>query len=96
MAYRLVYHPAVLGEDLPAINRNLQTRIVQAIERRLTTEPSHYGEPLRYRLKGYWKIRVGDYRIVYQVVGQEVWVFRIDHRKQVYDVPPQRLIWRPE
>ena len=95
MPYRLVYHPAVLAKDVPSINRNLQVRIMQAVEQRLTTEPTYYGEPLRHQLKGYWKLRVGDYRIVYQVVGHEVWVLRIDHRKDVYALPPQRLSWRP-
>ncbi|MBI4597751.1 MAG: type II toxin-antitoxin system RelE/ParE family toxin [Candidatus Omnitrophica bacterium] len=95
MAYRLVYHPAVLEEDLPRINRNLHARIRQAIDRRLTTEPTYYGEPLRHRLKGFWKIRAGDYRIVYQIVGQEVWVLKIGHRKDVYEVLPSRLIWKP-
>ncbi len=95
MAYRIVYHPAVLAEDIPSINRNLQRRLVQAIERRLTTEPTVYGAPLRHRLKGYWKLRVGDYRIVYEVVGQEVRILRIDHRKDVYALPAQRLSWRP-
>ena len=95
MGYRLVYHPAVLAEDIPAINRNLQVRILRAIERRLTTEPTYYGEPLRHRFKGYWKLRVGDYRVVYHVVSQEVWIYRIDHRKDVYTLSLQRFSWRP-
>ena len=95
MAYRLVYHPAVISDDLPLINRDLQVRIAHAIERRLTTAPTYYGEPLRHQLKGYWKLRVGDYRVVYKIVGQEVWIFRIDHRKDVYAALPQRFVWRP-
>jgi mRNA interferase RelE/StbE len=95
MGYRLVYHPAVLSDDLPPINRNLQSRIMRSIEGRLTTEPTLYGEPLRHRLKGYWKLRVGDYRVVYQLVGQEVWILRIDHRRDVYSLPLQRLSWHP-
>lgn len=95
MAYRVVYHPAVLSDDLPSINRDLQHRIYRAIAQRLVTEPAHYGEPLRQQLKGYWKLRVGDYRVVYKVVGREVWIYRIDHRKLVYPLPLQRLVWRP-
>jgi len=95
MAYGLAYHPAVLEEDLPSIPRNLSVRIQRAIQQRLTVEPTYYGEPLRHRLKGYWKLRVGDYRVVYQIAGQEVWIYRIDHRKDVYAVPPQRFLWRP-
>ena len=95
MAYRLVYHPAVLADDLLSINRNLQARIAKALEQRLSTEPTFYGEPLRHQLKGYWKLRVGDHRVVYQIVGEEVWILRIDNRKDVYTLPPQRLSWRP-
>ena len=95
MGYRLIYHPAVLGKDLPGINRNLYTRIRRALEQRLMTAPTHYGEPLRYQLKGYWKLRIGDYRVVYRIVGQEVWVYRIQQRKDVYAVSPHRFLWRP-
>ena len=95
MDYRLVYHPAVLDEDLPAINRDLHARICRALERRLTTAPTHYGEPLRHQFKGYWKLRVGDYRVVYRIVGQEVWIYNIQQRKDVYAVSPHRLLWRP-
>ena len=95
MAYQLVYHPAVLSDDLPSIPRNLHQRIARAIEQRLTTEPAHYGEPLRYHLKGFWKLRVGDYRVVYKMVGYEVWIYRIDHRGVVYSLPPRRLVWKP-
>ncbi len=95
MAYRIVYHPAVLAEDISSINRNLQYRIKQAVEKRLITEPAYYGAPLRHQLKGFWKLRVGDYRVVYRIVGQEVWIVKIDHRKDVYALSPQRLLWRP-
>ena len=95
MGYRIFYHPSVSAHDLLPLNQTLRERIRQAIERRLMTEPTYYGEPLRYRLKGYWKLRVGDYRIVFRVENDEVWVLSIGHRKQVYAVPPQRLIWRP-
>ena len=95
MAYRLFYHPAVLAEDFRIINRNLQLRITRAIEQRLATEPAYYGEPLRHHYKGYWKLRVGDYRVIYQMVGQEVWVYRIGHRKEVYAGLHSRFLWRP-
>ncbi len=80
MPYTLVYHPDVRSEDIPAINRDLRDRIARAIESRLTTEPERYGEPLRGTLRGYWRLRVGDYRIVFKVVKNEVWIFGIIHR----------------
>ena len=95
MAYRVYYHPDVLANDLSSLSRNLAIRITRAIEQRLTQEPTYYGEPLRRQLKGYWKLRVGDYRVIYRIVGQEVWIFRIEHRKDVYLLSLNRLFWRP-
>ena len=84
MVYRLVYHHAVANEDLPGIPANIATRIVRAIETRLTTSPEQYGSPLRGTLKGYWKLRVGDYRVVYRVAGDEVRILTIRHRRNIY------------
>lgn len=95
MPYRLLYHPGVLTRDLPLLDQKLRGRIVRAIEQRLHIEPTHYGEPLRYRLKGYWKLRVGDYRLVYTLREQVVVIVAIRHRKHVYTLLPQRLVWRP-
>lgn len=91
MPYTLVYHPEFLRRDVSAINRNLRERIRHAIETRLRTEPERYGEPLRHTLKGYWKLRVGDYRVVFKVVKNEVWIYGILHRRDVYDRITRRL-----
>ncbi len=91
MPYTPVYHPDVRSEDIPRINRDLRNRIARAIESRLTTEPERYGEPLRGTLKGYWKLRVGDYRVVFKVVRNEVWILAIIHRREVYERIVRRL-----
>ena len=95
MAYQLVYHPDVVGKDLPAINANLADRIVQAIANRLATHPTYCGEALRHQYKGYWKLRVGDYRVIYKIVKQAVLVYRIGHRRNVYLLSLSRLRWDP-
>lgn len=95
MAYRPVYHPDVVEKDLPAINANIADRIVHAIAHRLATHPAYYGEALRHHYKGYWKLRVGDYRVIYKIVGQEVLVYRVGHRRNVYVLSLSRLRWSP-
>ncbi len=95
MTYQLLYHPLVLREDLPAINRNLHDRIRRAIEQRLATEPGYYGEPLRHRLKGFWKLRVGDHRVIYRITDRQVLIIAIGHRKEIYAAVPRRFVWRP-
>ena len=91
MAFALVYHPDVKAKDTPMLNRDVSRRIQRAIETRLTTEPQRYGEPLRRTLKGYWKLRVGDYRVVFKVVNREVWIFGIMNRRDVYQRIEKRL-----
>jgi mRNA interferase RelE/StbE len=84
MHFTLHYHPSVRVADLPFIDRRAKDRIRKAIEERLQTAPQNYGEPLRKSLKGYWKLRVGDYRVVFKLIESEVWILGIRHRKSVY------------
>ncbi len=91
MPFKLVYHPEVRETDIPKLDRKIQERIKKAIESRLTVAPHQYGEPLKRTLKGYWKLRVGDYRVVFRVSGTEVWIFGIIHRKDIYDRVKHRL-----
>lgn len=84
MRFIVIYHQDVKNIDLPKLNKNVKLRIKRAIEERLTTEPTKYGKPLRKSLRGYWKLRVGDYRVVYKIKDDEVFVFGIIHRRKVY------------
>lgn len=85
MAFVLRYHPLVKAVDLQAIDSRLKERIKKAIETRLATAPHEYGKPLRKTLRGYWKLRVGDYRVVFKIAENEVWILGIIHRKDVYE-----------
>jgi mRNA interferase RelE/StbE len=90
--FELRYHPDVKAIDIPQLDAKLKTRIKHAIETRLTTEPQQYGAPLRKTLHGYWKLRVGDYRVVFKIVESEVWILGIIHRKKVYEAIEKRLL----
>ena len=48
---------------------------------------AYAGKSLKGELKGYWSLRVGEYRIIYTIQRQEVVVevLRIHHRKEVYE-----------
>jgi mRNA interferase RelE/StbE len=89
--FELRYHPDVKSIDIPLLDAKLRTRIKNAIESRLMTAPHLYGEPLRKTLRGYWKLRIGDYRVVFKIVDEEVWVLCILHRKRVYKGIEKRL-----
>jgi len=89
--FEIRYHPAVMDADLPLLDAKTQKRIKSAIETRLMTAPHQYGEPLRKTLKGYWKLRVGDYRIVFKIMDQVIYILGIIHRKKAYEKIGKRV-----
>jgi len=67
--------------DLP---RAIQSRINDIIVR-LAQWPNVSGaKPLKGDLAGSFRIRTGDYRIVFRVSGEKVTVWKIGDRKDVY------------
>lgn len=88
--YVVVHRPEIAAEDLPRMPGNVRARIVRAIETRLMTEPAKYGERLRHSLIGLWKIRVGDYRVCYEIEGHTVTVWAIRDRRDVYSILERR------
>jgi mRNA interferase RelE/StbE len=91
VSFVLRYHPDVKVIDIPLLDAKLKARVKNVIETRLTTAPHLYGEPLRKTLRDYWKLRVGDYRVIYKIVNEEVWVLKIIHRKKVYEAIEKRI-----
>jgi len=86
-----LYHPDVEKKDLPKIPGNIQVRIKKAIELRLLQDPVSSGEALRKSLKGYKKLRVRDYRIIYRIEKPAVLILKIGHRKEVYQKAVRKI-----
>jgi mRNA interferase RelE/StbE len=64
-------------------------RIISFLEERLATRenPRELGDALKgHALGGYWRYRVGDYRIICDIQDQRlvVLVIEIGHRREVY------------
>ena len=68
-AFNIIYHPDIL-QDVARIPKNIRQIIARAIDERLGTDPVQFGEPLRRGLRGFRKLRVGDYRIIYEINKQ--------------------------
>ena len=92
MNFEIKYHPEVKKVDLPKTDLKNKTMIKKAIEERLMAKPEIYGKPLRRTLKGYWKLRVGEYRIVFKVVEKKIMILGIINRKEVYPQVTKRVI----
>jgi mRNA interferase RelE/StbE len=81
---RLIYHRAVVEEDVPRLDATVRLRIRRAIEGKLTAAPESFGKPLSHTRLGLWSLRVGPWRVIYALRGEEVWILRIGHRREVY------------
>jgi mRNA interferase RelE/StbE len=91
--YKVVYHPVVISFDIPKLDSKVQQRIKKAIEQKLETSPQTFGLYLRNNLKGYMKLRVGDYRIIFRIEDKtkRVLVFIISHRSNAYKIILKRI-----
>ena len=71
--WQVEIHPLVWEEDFHQLDPAVQGRITKAIRNKLTTHPTEFGKPLSGPLRGYWRLRVDAYRVIY----------RIEHRRLV-------------
>lgn len=89
--FRIEYHSLVVENDIPKIDKSVRDRIREAIENKLVDKPMVFGAPLRGTLKGYWKLRIGDWRVVYLISAKAVRVIFIGHRRDIYDLLARRI-----
>jgi addiction module RelE/StbE family toxin len=69
-------------KDLRRLDRQTQQRILRALES--LEEDAYRGEKVVAQETGNWKLRVGDWRIRYDIVGSQVHLLRVRHRREVY------------
>ena len=70
------------------MDRQDRELILSYLENRLEgcTNPRQYGDAVNQNLAGYWRYRIGKYRILYELVDEVVTVcaIKIEHRRSVY------------
>ena len=91
MNFDIVYHYLVVKEDISKLSTADKKKIKKAIENKLINSPEIFGKPLRRSLRGYRKLRSGDYRIIYRIDGKKVKIFCIGHRSVVYQKSTKRI-----
>jgi mRNA interferase RelE/StbE len=87
MSWHVQLDKAALKE-MSKLNPQVQKRIFDYLKRWLVKRenPRELGEALTGELSGYWKYRVGDYRIVAKIEDQTItiYIIAIGHRSEVY------------
>lgn len=88
--WKILYHSAVVKKDIPHLNSQDGERIKSAIGQKLAVDPALYGIPLRGTLKQFWKLRIGNWRIVFTIANKNVYILVIANRKEVYKLAGRR------
>ena len=85
MSYSVILDSRV-QKDLRSLEPSILKRLDAAI-RKLGVNPRPAGsQKLQGRTRKGWRVRVGDYRILYQIHDdrREVIIYKIGHRNEVY------------
>ncbi len=72
-------------KDLKRLPPDVRSRVAN-VQRNLATDPRPVGCRKLTGTKHDWRIRVGDYRVIYEIADsvKVVRVYRVRHRREVY------------
>jgi mRNA interferase RelE/StbE len=77
------------ARDLRKLDADAQRLILRYLRERIATDedPRRFGHALARDLKGLWRYRIGDYRIVASIEDERlvVLVVTVGHRREVYE-----------
>ena len=87
MKYSLMYSKKA-QKQLNKLDNSMKSKILKYIDQNLfdTDNPKKFGKALRYNLKGFWRYRVENYRIIVKIEENEllILVVQIDKRDKIY------------
>jgi mRNA interferase RelE/StbE len=81
LAYNIHYKKSV-NRDLKKLSKAEARHILDQIEEELSRKAETY-PVLKGQFAGLRKYRVGDYRVIYAILGNDVLILRIGHRRDV-------------
>jgi len=94
MSWEIIYHKDVDG-DLEKAGPFAARRIILTINEKLTKAPEKFGAPLSSNLKNFRKLRIGDFRVVYQIFNKKIIVFVLAigprRDKEIYRTASKRI-----
>ncbi len=78
----------VAEKQFKKLDKPIQRRLADYLDQRIENckDPRHFGEPLKGNKIGLWRYRVGDYRIICEILDEELVVLTLAlaHRREVY------------
>lgn len=84
MSYSVTFEPESIT-DLDLITDFIRLRILNKIEWLAINFEQITPLPLTREWSGFYKLRVGDYRVIYEFDRESRIIIRVGHRSEVYD-----------
>ncbi len=87
VSFRIEFAPSAVRE-LQRLPREVQVRIARKIDG-LAANPRPSGSKKLQGLSDRWRIRIGDYRVIYDIHDDivRVLVLKVGHRRDIYRRP---------
>jgi len=82
MSYNLVYTRRA-EKDIKKLDPSTKNHIGKALLK-LQEDPIRYSEKLTDPKIGTYRFRIGDYRVIFDIEGNDIVILRIGHRKEIY------------
>ena len=82
MEYNVRFKKSV-AKDLQKIQKEQIEKILQHINDELRLDPMKHSK-LKGKFEGLRKFRIGNYRVIYSILSNDILILRISHRKEAY------------
>lgn len=88
MKYKVVF-TELAKKQLKKLDKYVASLIIGWIEKNLQNceDPRRYGKNLIANKSGQWRYRIGDYRLICEIIDDEItiMVLEVGHRKNIYN-----------
>jgi mRNA interferase RelE/StbE len=82
LSFKIAFKKSV-ARDLKRIDKNQTERLLGKIDEELPDKAESF-PVLSGKFSGLRKFRVGDYRVIYSIIGDTALILRISHRREAY------------
>ncbi|MEK7125923.1 MAG: type II toxin-antitoxin system RelE/ParE family toxin [Patescibacteria group bacterium] len=89
--WEIIYLATALA-DARKLDAQDRLLIEQAVNTKLAHDPETFGKPLRYTLRNYRVLRVGDWRVIFRIREHEILIGAIRHRRDGYQGIEARFV----
>ena len=83
MAYELVYTKRAV-KDIRRLDHKVKERLKKVLEKFKEAPFEESVKKLSHPELGTYRLRIGDYRVIFDVDGDNLIILRLGHRKDIY------------